>query len=146
MYFFNFEKRCTYFRWYCILDDVVYDDCANGDFMGGADGTMLTCPGDYLGHGTCGSGTKNNFCPGNTHSGIGCCRKYKLSTGTSYVRENEFDRFVDLNIRGAKRRVYSDLRIYCNSFSLTPFFLRLKIHRICADFIPVYCGCPDQYI
>ena len=24
-----------------------------------------------------------------------------------------FDRFVDLNVRGAKRRVYSDLRIYC---------------------------------
>ena len=26
----------------------------------------------------------------------------------------KFDRFVDPNVRGAKRRVYSDLRIFCN--------------------------------
>ena len=26
----------------------------------------------------------------------------------------KFDRFVDPNVRGAKRRVYSDLRLYCN--------------------------------
>ena len=26
----------------------------------------------------------------------------------------KFDRFVDPNVRGAKRRVYSDIRIYCN--------------------------------
>ena len=26
----------------------------------------------------------------------------------------KFDSFVDPNVEGAKRRVYSDLRIYCN--------------------------------
>ena len=38
----------------------------------------------------------------------------------------KFDRFVDPNVRGAKRRVYFDLGIY-----VFEFFLRLKIHRIC---------------
>ena len=28
--------------------------------------------------------------------------------------EKKIDRFVDLNVRGAQRRVYSDLRIYRN--------------------------------
>ena len=35
----------------------------------------------------------------------------------SFVSQGErtqFDRFVDLNVRGAKRRIYSDLRIYRN--------------------------------
>ena len=77
MHIFYFETRCTYCRLYCILDDIVFDDCANGDYMGGSDGTFLTCPGDYLGHGTCGSGSKNNLCPTSSHVGIGCCRKFK---------------------------------------------------------------------
>ena len=41
---------------------------------------------------------------------------YMPCTFTSrYIRQGErtkFDRFVDLNVRGAQRRVYSDLRIY----------------------------------
>ena len=32
----------------------------------------------------------------------------------SQGKRTKFDRFVDLNVRGAKRRVYSDLRIYRN--------------------------------
>ena len=38
----------------------------------------------------------------------------------------KFDRFVDPNVRGAKRRVY--IRIY--ESIVIEFFLRLKIHRI----------------
>ena len=38
----------------------------------------------------------------------------------------KFDRFVDLNVRGAKYiRIYESIVI--------EFFLRLKIHRICSD-------------
>ena len=52
----------------------------------------------------------------------------------------KFDRFVDPNVRGAKRRVYSNLlyivySIYKYSIYKSivfEFFLRLKIHRICA--------------
>ena len=29
-------------------------------------------------------------------------------------KRTKFGRFVDLDLRGAQRRVYSDLRIYCN--------------------------------
>ena len=32
----------------------------------------------------------------------------------SQGERTEFDRFVDLNVRGAQRRVYWNLRIYCN--------------------------------
>ena len=36
-------------------------------------------------------------------------------TGKQFTEERrEFDRFVDPNVRGAQRRVYSDLRIYRN--------------------------------
>ena len=55
-----------------------------------------------------------------------CLGNDKIGQG----ERTKFDRFVDQNVRGAKRRVYSDLRIYRNEF-----FLRLKIHKI-GTFVP----------
>ena len=64
---------------------------------------------------------------------ISCTLTHKISlcARAPFLYQGErtkFDRFVDPNVRGAKRRVCSDLRIY-----VIEFFLRLKIHKICAD-------------
>ena len=50
---------------------------------------------------------------------VGCyvLRSMDALGWTDYICRGErikFDRFVDPNVRGAKRRIYSDLRIYCN--------------------------------
>ena len=37
-----------------------------------------------------------------------------ISTMFGQGERTKFDRFVDSNVRGAQRRVYSDLRIYRN--------------------------------
>ena len=38
----------------------------------------------------------------------------QTTQGLLQGERTKFNRFVDPNVRGAKRRVYSDLRIYCN--------------------------------
>ena len=50
-------------------------------------------------------------------SRAGNCSVETVFTHTNVCQgeRTKIDRFVDPNVRGAKRRVYSDLRIYCNT-------------------------------
>ena len=42
------------------------------------------------------------------------CRSGDIREVLSQGERTKFDRFVDMNVRGAQRRVYSDLRIHSN--------------------------------
>ena len=67
---------CILFMYFLMISDDM-SDCASGTFVSGTSGSHLACPNDHSAHGTCGSGTKNNFCPDSSHFGIGCCRESK---------------------------------------------------------------------
>ena len=51
---------------------------------------------------------------------------FRPCTPISQGERTKFDRFVDPNVRGAQRQVYSDLRINRN----IELFLRLQMHKI----------------
>ena len=70
-----------------------------------------------------------------------CCARQKSVCQGEITK---FDRFVDPNVRGAKRRVYSDQRIFCNMCRCSKIWKLLDISFMVKP-VGLYCARPDQY-